>query len=262
MPIGVAGLPPERRLPVNPTQLVAHGEPVAYFRFPGLAGLGLPHAMTTRHFPEVGPSTGPFGPEAVATLAAAGLDLRAAAWARQVHGAEAIRVEGPGLAGTADVLATAVRGLPLVVFTADCLAISLWEPDARVLAVAHAGWRGLVRGAVGAVIEAAGGLGARPSRLRAAISPAVGPCCYEVDAPVIEPLAAVHPERWEAWVRPGRPEHWMLDLATAAEDLLSASGIDPAHIEAARMCTACHPDLFYSYRKGHRGRLCSVAALP
>jgi copper oxidase (laccase) domain-containing protein len=54
----------------------------------------------------------------------------------------------------------------------------------------------------------------------------------------------------------------MLDLWSANEDELAAAGLPRAAIENARLCTACYPELFYSYRKGHRGRLVTVAALP
>ena len=54
----------------------------------------------------------------------------------------------------------------------------------------------------------------------------------------------------------------MLDLWTANEDLLVDAGVDHARIENPWLCTACHLELLYSYRKGNRGRLVTVAALP
>ena len=70
------------------------------------------------------------------------------------------------------------------------------------------------------------------------------------------------PDLWERWITPVRPGHVMLDLWTANEDLLERAGADPLRIENARVCTACHRDVFYSYRKGDRGRLVTVAAMP
>ena len=54
----------------------------------------------------------------------------------------------------------------------------------------------------------------------------------------------------------------MLDLWAANEALLIEAGVDPAQIENPRLCTACHAELLYSYRKGNHGRLVTVAALP
>lgn len=240
----------------------AHGEPPVFLTFPGLAARGLPHATTTRHCPglDSGP---PFSAAAAMALAPAGLRLARAAWARQVHGADVTRVGAAGgFVGEADILVTTAPGVPLAVFTADCLGLVLWDPAARCLAVAHVGWRGLVRGAPAAAVEALVGLGARPERIQVAVSPAIGPCCYEVDEPVVTALARAYPSRWARWTSLGRPGHWQLDLRRAAGELLEARGVLPAHVEQAQLCTACRPDLLVSYRRGHGGRLATLAALP
>jgi YfiH family protein len=251
--------------------LVAHGEPPDYFTFASLTRLGLPHATTTRHCPGVASFAEPISPrapvssfraEAVTRLAGAGLDMARVAYAKQVHGADVARAPaGGGFAGTVDGLVTAERGVPLAIFTADCLAIVLYDAALPALGAVHVGWRGTVKGAVQATVRALEGLGAAPSRLHAAIAPAIGPCCYEVDEPVIGPLSAAY-AGWEAWARPAKPGRWMLDLGAANEALLRGAGLDGARIENVRLCTACNPGLLYSYRKGNRGRLATVAALP
>jgi YfiH family protein len=246
--------------------LVPHGEPARFFTFPTLIALGLPHATTTRHCPGVtawSDASGPFQPEAARALADAGLDLTRAAWTRQVHGADVVRV-GPtgGFAGPADALVSTEPGIPLAVFTADCLAVLLHDPQARALGVAHVGWRGTVRGAAQAAVAALVRLGAHPQRLRVAISPSIGPCCYEIDEPVASELRQAYPSMWEGWLTPVRAGHWLLDLWRANEDLLAHAGVPPGQIENARLCTACHTGLLYSYRKSNHGRLVTLAALP
>jgi polyphenol oxidase len=248
-------------------KLMAHGEPPTHFTFPLLTGLGVPHVTTSRHCEGVGGAGSggsPFTGAAVDVLERGGLAPGPVAWARQVHGADVARVDGGGgFAGHVDVLATAVRGVPLAIFTADCLAIVLVDREAPALAVAHAGWRGTARGTAPAAVAAVVAAGARPERLHAAISPSIGPCCYEIDAPVIDALAAAYPQRWRSWVTPAaRAGHFMLDLWAANTTLLTEAGLDPARIENPRVCTACGLDTFYSYRQGHRGRLATVAALP
>jgi YfiH family protein len=243
---------------------VPHGAPPLYLTFPALAALGLPHAATTRHFPGLADrgGGGPFAPEAARALAPAGLDLGRAAWARQVHGAVVAAIAAPGLARDADALLTTAPGLPLAIFTADCLALILHDPAARTLAVVHAGWRGTVRGIAQAAVAASCAAGARPERLAVAIGPSIGPCCYEVDEPVTAELARAYPGAWHDWVTPARPGHVMLDLWRANADLLARAGVPAGAIANPRLCTACDPAAFYSYRKGHHGRLMTVAALP
>jgi polyphenol oxidase len=245
--------------------LIPHGAPPGYFAFASLTELAVAHATTTRHCPSIGLASArptPFAGEAADVLRRAGLAMDRVAWAWQVHGADVARVEGPGFAGHADVLVTAVRDLPLAIFTADCLAIVLVDLEAPALAVAHVGWRGTVRGAAQAAVAAIVEAGARPERVRAVISPSIGPCCYEVDGPVVEQFAAAYPDRWSTWTRPARDgDHVMLDLWAANHALLERAGVDPRRIENPRLCTACHLDTLYSYRKGHKGRLATVAAL-
>src|SRR2546421_626048 len=99
----------------------------------------------------------------------------------------------------------------------------------------------------------------------AAQAPAGGGFAGTVDILVtVEPreLARAYPDRWKAWATPGRPGRVMLDLWSANEALLRGAGVDPARVENPRLCTACHPELLYSYRRGSRGRLVTLAALP
>ena len=247
------------------TTLVPHGDPPRYFTFPSLAALGLPHATTTRHFDGATAFRDPAGPfrlDGASGLADAGIDLSRAAYARQMHGAVVARPARGGFAGEVDVLSTGDRGLPLAIFTADCLAVTLYDAEAPALVVAHVGWRGTVRGATGAAVGALTELGGRPASAVATIAPSIGPCCYEVDGPVIDAFAAQYPDVWERWVASSGPGHWMLDLWTANEDLLVRAGVRKDRIDNARLCTACNVSLLYSYRKGNRGRLVTVAALP
>ena len=249
-----------------------HGEPTAFFTFQSLTALGIANATTTRHCPGIGSFAEPIVPEApkapfhadaTGVLGAAGLDLSRVGYARQVHGAAVARVSaGGGFAGLVDVLVTAEPRVPLAIFTADCLAIVLCDPTARALAVAHVGWRGTVKGATQQAVQAVGEVGGRAGALRAAIAPSIGPCCYEVDEPVTAEFARAFGERWRAWTKPSRAGHVMLDLWSANEALLVDAGVAPSAIENPRLCTACHPELLYSYRRGNRGRHVTLAALP
>jgi YfiH family protein len=238
------------------------GEPPTYLSYEALEAPGVRHAFTTRHhgsFP--GP---PFGGD-LAALRALGIDGGALRVARQVHGATTLVVDGapPGLVGAGDALATATPGMPLAIFTADCLAVIVADPERRVLALAHAGWRGTVAGLLGHLVEVlVSRLGVWPERLCAAIGPSIGPCCYEVDEPVVDRLRQAFPADWQRWTRPAGPGKWRLDLWQANTDQLVAAGVRPEAILNARLCTACRRDLFFSYRRDGGGlRLAAVAVL-
>jgi copper oxidase (laccase) domain-containing protein len=99
------------------------------------------------------------------------------------------------------------------------------------------------------------GFASRPEDILAAVGPAVGPCCYQVDEPVHAPLAA-RPGA-ERFLRPCRQEgRWMLDLALANRLQIGERGVPEANICAAGLCTACRQELFFSHRAsgGRTGR--------
>ncbi len=230
---------------------------------------GLPHLFTTRHFPGVGaPGSGAvFTAEGGALLAPRGLDAPPA-FAKQVHGADVLVAERAGHAGEADALLTERPGLPLAILTADCLPIVIYDPAGRRLAAVHAGWRGTVRSVARAAVDRLVEAGSNADGLLVGIGPSIGPCCYEVDAPVIDRLRVAFPGGWERWVTPARPGKWMLDLWAANHDQLTAADVDPSMIDNPRLCTACNIDRFHSYRRegstrgGRLGRLVALAAIP
>lgn len=98
------------------------------------------------------------------------------AYLNQVHGATVIEAVRPGLLGDGDAMVVLRPGIPIMVATADCVPVIV-EADGAV-AVVHAGWRGAAAGVLPAALQALEAAGRQP--LRAAIGPAIGPCCYEV----------------------------------------------------------------------------------
>jgi hypothetical protein len=182
---------------------------------------------------------------------------------RQVHGraivsAAACRVQPPP---EADGVVCSEPGVAVGVVTADCLPVLLASEGGRVVAAIHAGWRGLARGVVTEGIDAlrrsSGG-----ARIVAAIGPHIGPCCYEVDAPVIDALTQTLGAIDDA-LRPTRPGHALLDLGALAARALAGAGV--ASDDIGRLpdtCTRCDALRFHSYRRdGPRaGRLVHYVA--
>jgi len=176
---------------------------------------------------------------------------------KQVHGARV--VEAPDGAGReADVIvARAPFAGRVGVVTADCVPVLLAGAGADALAGAgadavaaiHAGWRGLAAGVLEAGVEALR-CAAGDAPLVAVAGPHIGPCCYEVDAPVTEPLRERFGPALDAALRASRPGHWRLDLGRLARQALHRAGLEPAGIGfLAGACTACDPRRFHSHRR-------------
>ncbi len=213
-----------------------------------LAIPGFCHAFTTRHYPPE---------EDGRILQRLGFHPPRVVEAEQVHGGVVARADGAqGTVPGADGLWTDRRALTLRVRSADCLGVLLVEPRAGCVAAVHAGWRGLAAGVVARAVRALREAGCDPHEVRCAVGPAVGPCCYEVDAPVREALGA-----WPEAFRPGRPGHWQLDLRAVAAAQLRSEGVVPERIAVCTACTACQTEWFYSYRReGRTGRLWALVS--
>jgi polyphenol oxidase len=162
-----------------------------------------------------------------------GADVASLALNRQQHSAVVNRATAGSRDKPGDGLWTDEPGVALLKLTADCVPIALVREDRPGLALLHAGWRGLLEGIADAGVAAVGG------KPRAAVGPAIGPCCYEVGPEVAEPFRL----RFGADVVRGR----MLDLWTAAERALGEAGVPK--VERFDICTSCNPDLFFSHRR-------------
>jgi YfiH family protein len=175
---------------------------------------------------------------------AAGFDLSTLALAKQVHGADSIEVQPGmvGVVGSADVLVTRVVGVVIGILTADCAPVIVAGPDA--VAVAHAGWRGLVAGAVERAVKEVGVVE------RAWVGPAIRACCYEVG-----------PEVVDAFEQAGLPVEGpdRVDPVLAAVAALRRAGVE--RVASVAECTSSDPRYFSYRRDGVTGRQGAFATI-
>lgn len=184
------------------------------------------------------------------------IDPARATMALQLHGAAARRAEPNGLLSEdldlpeCDALWSEEPGQGMLLVTADCLPVALAREDGERpgLALAHAGWRGLLAGVIESTARALGS-----GRIKAALGPAIGPCCFEVS----DEVAARFRRQFGREVASGRN----VNLWLAAEKALENAGCESA--ERIEICTSCHPELFFSHRRdqGHTGRQGVIGAI-
>ena len=205
--------------------------------------------------------------------AAVGADPGALVKNHQVHSAlvrpvgRADILEDPAAPGVldADGLVTDEPGVCLTVFSGDCIPILLYDPRARVIAAAHAGWRGTAAGIAARAAEAmVRDYGCDPGNILAAIGPGIGPCCFETHADVPDGLRAGLGPEAEPFIHPlPGGEKFTVDLKGANARWLERSGLNPDHIAVCSACTACQLDTFWSHRgQGNvRGSMAAVIQL-
>ncbi len=169
---------------------------------------------------------------------------------RQIHSAVAVSVKkawSREAAPKADAMATNAAGVALGVLSADCAPVLLYDPAARVIGAAHAGWRGAFGGVVEAVVAAMEGLGAARHRVRAGIGPCIGASSYEVGPEFPQPIVAHDPAAAVYFAPARRAGRFMFDLAGYVEHRLAGLGV--GLIARAPYDTVADEGRFFSYRR-------------
>src|SRR5262249_8723310 len=130
------------------------------------------------------------------------------------------------------------------VLTADCLPVLFTDREGAVVAVAHAGWRGLAAGVLEAAVDA---MRVAPPSIMAWLRPAIGPRAFEVGADVFAAFCADDPGA-SACFTATRPAKWNADLYALARRRLMRAGVTAVY--GGGSCTLNERELFYSYRRG------------
>ncbi len=173
---------------------------------------------------------------------------------RQVHGDNVEVLDSvPVSIPTADALITSSDEIFLGIKTADCLPILILDPKRGVAAAVHAGWRGTVLRITRKVVRLMkASFGCEPSDIVAALGPAIGPCCYEVDDAVLVPFRRQVPDA-ERFItihnHSGHKESRRLNLTLTNYCELTAEGVARENIRTVELCTCCNPELFFSHRR-------------
>ncbi len=196
-----------------------------------------------------------------------GIPLSDFAIAKQVHsGTVTLVTEGMRGYGAADLdtaveetdaMVTDVTGLCLTVLMADCVPVLFFDPQERVVAAVHAGWRGTVKLAAQNTINTLREtFGCKPTDILVGIGPSIGPCHYEVGPEVISQVEDAFGGT-EGYINDESADgKGYFDLWEANKRQIIEAGIPAQNIEIAQICTYCNPHLFFSERhqKGKTGR--------
>jgi YfiH family protein len=173
----------------------------------------------------------------------------------QTHGTDLLVIDAPNPDYAhfqkleCDGIVTNQPGVMIGVCVADCVPVLLLDPDKKVVAALHAGWKGTAGGIAGKGVAALTSLfGSKPAAIRAAIGPGIGPCCYEVDGPVRDEFTR-HAGGWADCAQENGGGRWRLDLSRANHRQLLDAGLLRENIETIDLCVSCNKSSFYSYRR-------------
>ena len=197
---------------------------------------------------------------------AIGFDPKNAVLTKQTH-TDIIRVVTEEDAGTGlykpafppcDGLVTNTPGLALVVFTADCTPVLLYDEVTGAVGAVHAGWKGTAQDITGKAVEAMiNTYGSDPRHIWAAIGPNIGQCCFETDEDVPNALLETYGDAISPYISK-RGNKFYVNLKAVNAHALTRRGVKS--IDISTDCTLCQTDRFWSARK-HRDERGSQGAI-
>jgi polyphenol oxidase len=178
---------------------------------------------------------------------------------KQVHSDKVLLVNNKNLALTdkieADALITRLQNIGLMVLTADCVPISLYDPQSKSVGIIHAGWKGtklnINRKTVDKMKEV---FKSDPKKILAVIGPSAGPCCYEVSEEMIKEFRFSYGKNC---INKNKLDLWEINK----QQLLNL-GVLEGNIEIQKICTICDKRFFSYRRQGEKaGRFGTIIAL-
>lgn len=157
-----------------------------------------------------------------------------------------------------DGLVTNTPGLALVVFTADCTPVLLYDAVTGAVGAVHAGWKGTAQDITGKAVEAmVQNYGTDPRHIRAAIGPNISQCCFETDEDVPNALLETYGDAISPYISK-KESKFYVNLKAVNAYALARHGV--TQIDISTDCTLCQPDRFWSARK-HRDNRGSQGAI-
>lgn len=166
-------------------------------------------------------------------------------WVNEEDGGRGAKELQTAIPGTDGLVTQSAIGL--LAFFADCVPLYFYYPDLGAVGIAHSGWQGTVKKIAQRVIDVFEEAGGCTEKAWVAVGPSIGPCCYVVDERVAGQFRANYDQT--PFLFPQADVHYFLDLWEANRVLFLEKGIPPENIAVAAVCTADHPEWFFSHRR-------------
>lgn len=179
-----------------------------------------------------------------------------ALFVNQIHGKEVVvidreeKIHGEQGLPKADAIVTNLTNIAIGVITADCAPILFFDEEKKVIAAAHAGWRGAKLGVIESVVKEMRKLGAK--NIQAIIGPMIQQKSYEVSGEFIDDFLSEEGSNKIFFINGENPDKHLFDLPSYVEKKLSEAGIEK--VENLKINTYSEEEKFFSFRRSfHRG---------
>ncbi|GAB1350544.1 peptidoglycan editing factor PgeF [Ignavibacteriales bacterium] len=189
-------------------------------------------------------------------LESLGIEPANCATQKQVHGDTIRFITEGGMKGESDAMITDKPGIAILISSADCPAIFVYDKRQKLVAGIHSGWRGTSQKIVTKTINTMkNGMGCKAKDLFCYIAPSISQMNYEVG----EEVAELFDERYLI----PRGEKFLLNVPRANYDMLIQAGIPKTNIQLSKLCSYKYGNLLHSYRRAgaKSGRASGIIAL-
>lgn len=175
-------------------------------------------------------------------------------WLSQTHSTIVLEANQLNTGREADASWSRSKNFVAAVMTADCLPVFFCDTSGDQVAVAHAGWRGLLSGIIEQTLKT---FNAPAGKIMVFLGPAIGPGAFEVGDDVRDMFLSESSENTDCFT-PGNQDHkWMADIYMLARYRLARQGIQ--NIYGGTFCTYSESEKFFSYRRdGITGRMANL----
>lgn len=176
---------------------------------------------------------------------------------KQIH-SNIVNIVDENYQGTldGDAMITNLKNVALVIKTADCIPIILYDNKNHVLAVIHSGWRGTLNSIVKDTVKKMTDIyQIDVDNIKAYLYPSIRKCHFEVDEDVYHEFKIKGKDKYIT--KENKKYH--IDLQNIVIDDLKDCGINT--IYDANICTYCNHDKYYSYRYNHTDKRNNLVAM-
>ena len=173
------------------------------------------------------------------------------AFAKQVHGGKVLEVKSKSFASNreADGLVTVKKDVMLLIFTADCLPVFIYDQKTGATGITHCGWRSTEKNIIGKAVEKLKKYGSKTNDLRFVLGPRIKECCYEVGPEFTANFQKKY-KNTGVYTRKGKLHFSLSDIVKLQ---LKKLGIPAKNVVDTARCTCCEKKSYFSYRRDGAG---------
>ncbi len=150
---------------------------------------------------------------------------------KQTHSSNVIFVKKPGIYENVDGLISSKKyKVPLIIQTADCVPIFIFDFKTRYYGIVHSGWRGtknkILLNALNILIHK---FKSCPKNILIALGPHIKKCCYEVDWDVAQYFKNIRLDK--------NNNKWFLSLSDEIKSDILKMNIPDKNFHSSEVCT-------------------------